>query len=559
MSPVQGGFMFTREPLVRHGLFAHTAALDGRCVSPADMDALNHVQSTPWRVNRAVLDVMLDVWARGLRIAGVAPALTRSLPDKVPDDEWAAMSEDDRAKRIEQRREIHDFNAEARSHECALLDQLTVADEMRERSAIWFPHSRDWRGRIYPLIASGPHPQSNDTGKALLMFSSGLPLGPDGEFWLCVRAANCAGQDKLPLADRVKWALMHEFQIRDSADDPIGMAGWWAGEDIDAPWQLLATCFELAMAWGSGYREGFVSHLPIPMDGTCNGLQHLSAMGLDPIGAKATNLTPSEQRQDIYQDIAAIVADAVEADAKDGSPTAQQWRGHVNRSTVKRAVMTTPYGVTDRGISQQLIADKMIPDGPVNRVVMAEYLKGHITAALGGTVVAAKQIMGWLQETAEALAEAGLPFQWESPTGSKYRQAYHAVSQDRVVTLMGNLTLGREIHEGELQVRKQALGAAPNFVHSYDAAHLSRTVNAAFHDGIRSFATVHDSYGTHARNTTTLARILREEFVGIYRNDWLAWTAEQIAAYAPHVELPAIPPRGTFNIEEVINAQFFFS
>jgi DNA-directed RNA polymerase len=43
------------------------------------------------------------------------------------------------------------------------------------------------------------------------------------------------------------------------------------------------------------------------MDGTCNGYQHLSAMGRDPAGGRAKNLVPAEAPADIYQEVAAAV------------------------------------------------------------------------------------------------------------------------------------------------------------------------------------------------------------------------------------------------------------
>ncbi len=62
---------------------------------------------------------------------------------------------------------------------------------------------------------------------------------------------------------------------------------------------------------------GLISHLPISMDGSCNGYQHLSAMGLDPIGGRATNLMPFRETrqgeasnvepQDIYQWVSDLV------------------------------------------------------------------------------------------------------------------------------------------------------------------------------------------------------------------------------------------------------------
>ena len=50
------------------------------------------------------------------------------------------------------------------------------------------------------------------------------------------------------------------------------------------PWQFLAACIEFANALRSGNPEDYVSHLPIHQDGTCNGLQHYSALGRDTLG-----------------------------------------------------------------------------------------------------------------------------------------------------------------------------------------------------------------------------------------------------------------------------------
>src|SRR6059036_1026907 len=70
------------------------------------------------------------------------------------------------------------------------------------------------------------------------------------------------------------------------------------------------------------YREegpNFRSHLPVSMDGTCNGYQHLSAMGRDPIGGRATNLVPADEPEDIYQEVAYHVSIRIMFDAEYGS------------------------------------------------------------------------------------------------------------------------------------------------------------------------------------------------------------------------------------------------
>lgn len=553
MTPSTGGFVILKTPLVRVGLSSHTAALD-RPVSQFDLDALNAIQRTPWRINSWLLDVAAEAWDREIPVGGLPVFRPGERPKRIPDDVWQSMPEEDRKEHRKRLAAVHGKIASLEGQRHATLDRLMVAEELRGRASIWFPHSRDFRGRVYPVPTSGPHPQGDDLAKSLLMFSSGLPLGPDGFFWLAVRAANCAGQDKLSLVDRVAWTLAHEGDIRLAAREPLGDgAEFW--RDADEPWGLLATCHELAQAWREP--ETFVSHLPIPLDGSCNGLQHLSAMALDPVGARATNLMPGP-RQDIYEEVAAVVRRRVEADCARGLPEALAWNGRVTRKVCKRAVMTTPYGVTDRGIRRQLLVDGHVPEGD-GRSAAADYLGDCLVEALGQTVSAARTVMAWLQSTSDTLAKAGLPFVWTTPTGSTVRQAYYRHATRQVRTLVGRLVLAEEVPEGILHPRKQALGSAPNYVHSFDAAAMAFTVNACVEEGVRSFAMIHDSFATHAANTTTMSRLIREEFVQMYRTDWLRKTWGEVRAYAPGIDLPPPPPRGDFDIALVQDAEFFFS
>ena len=67
--------------------------------------------------------------------------------------------------------------------------------------------------------------------------------------------------------------------------------------------QFLAACFELHEAWSKP--EGtFVSHLPVLVDGTCNGIQILSLMSRDAVAGARVNLLPTDEPQDLYMDVA---------------------------------------------------------------------------------------------------------------------------------------------------------------------------------------------------------------------------------------------------------------
>lgn len=62
------------------------------------------------------------------------------------------------------------------------------------------------------------------------------------------------------------------------------------------------TCAVVDFIWPqSANPASYLSHLPVHMDGSCNGLQHYAALGRDEIGGKAVNLMPSDKPQDVYK------------------------------------------------------------------------------------------------------------------------------------------------------------------------------------------------------------------------------------------------------------------
>src|SRR5262249_55577646 len=131
----------------------------------------------------------------------------------------------------------------------------------------------------------------------------------------------------------------------------------WEGADEKKRWQFLAACFE----WADCDQPGFVSRLPILLDASASGLQHLSALARDEGGAAATNLNDDGEGgpQDIYQRVADRLQVVVAGEAEGGGAVAEHaavWRGRIERKMVKQGVMTTPYGVTDRGRTRQVFA-----------------------------------------------------------------------------------------------------------------------------------------------------------------------------------------------------------
>lgn len=562
MDRLEGGYIIHKAQPVLVGRNKHTTEAEGRPISEFDLEATNRLQATAWTINRRVADVARRLLVDEIDTPLVPGNALVSIPPRMPDEVWATLGEADRKRHRAAIAKAHAENASRAGKRIGFLEAMETATTMENHAAFYFVWTHDFRLRRYPVPCGGLSPQGNDLSKSLLMFAAGKPLGSSGFFWLSVRLANAMGHDKLHPRDRFTWAC--DFMVEQGlavAADPIGQRAVW--QDAEEPWQALATIFELADAANSGGEPAdFVSHLPVNMDGSCNGLQHLSAMGLDPIGARETNLCADAERRDVYLAVSTKAAARVETDAAKAIPEALLWLGHVDRGAVKRSVLATPYGVTDEGIRRQLVVDGKVPESEtVTQKDASAYFRDVLVEALSGTVVAAKSIMAWLQACAQRLGEAGLPMVWTTPTGSTIRQAYHEQTSRRVKTLVGALRLQEEVVGGSLEAHKQALGSAPNIVHSFDAAHLARTVNAlGRHYGITDFAMIHDSFGVHAADVDAMNAVLRSEFVAMYSADRLAELHAGFKAYAPHVDLPPPPARGDFDLAgNVPGAVFFFA
>jgi len=555
---IEGGYLTLRTPLIRSGIHRHTAGIERIEVGPAHLGALNAIQATPWRINRFILDVVEEAWSSGLSLPGLPCAEDEPLPARLPDDVWQGMSRRERARYKSSIAAIHARNASLAQQRGDFLAALCVAQEFADEDAIWLPHSLDFRGRIYPIPALGPNPQGCDLQRALLHFAEGRPLGPTGTYWLAVRAGGAWGHgvDKMDPEGRVAWLEGRLDRVAAWAERPLEDLGWTEAEE---PWQFLATCREIYMALQvPDGPEGFISHLPVNVDGTCNGLQHLSAIALDPVGGEATNLTPGPRR-DIYATVAEAVEALVQADREAGHEIALRIPT-VTRKIVKRAVMTTPYGVTAFGIGAQLISDGHLDFlERENQSAAAAYLREKIIQGLQGVVGAATTLMSWIQNVARTLAEAGIPLEWTTPLGTRLRQSYWRLRIRRVKTLQGTLLLWEEDLRAGLDPRKNALASAPNWIHSIDAAHLALTIEAMVLRGVRSFASIHDSVGVHACHVSELNTELRRTFRRLHREDLARRLYDEVRAAHPQVTVPEPPPRGTLDLALIEESRFFFA
>lgn len=560
----QGGYytpqMRRRSPMVKTREQCHRDMFAGDITNITE--ALNALQNTAWTVNEKVFNVLKLAWDMALPIG-----LPRSEPYIIPASPVQGKAKETFSKREkeafeawkEEARAIHTLEKDRVSKCFEIVRLVRLATQYREYDQFWFVYQCDFRGRMY-CTTSGLSPQGTDPAKGCLLFAEGKRLGKDGAKWLKVHGANCYGIDKVSFDDRIKWVHDNKDAILAVAADPLSHTQFWG--DADSPWQFLAFCFEYDQFCREGF--GMISHLPIGMDGSCNGLQHFSAMLRDEVGGKATNLLPGLLPSDIYAEVGRVCYGKLGDAEMD-----RLWKKlsadglSLPRSLAKKPVMTLPYGSTRQTCTAALYAflrengEGLFDTRDMFR--MAIHLTPILWESIGDTVVAARAAMDWIQDCASVKAKVNEPLIWWTPIGFPVYQGTRKVKTKKIDTeLCGRFQIRIGEFGDTLDVLKNRQGSSPNFVHSMDACHAMLTLLRADQYGIQSFAFVHDSFACLAADVEDLNLALRETFVEMYEeNDPLL--DFKLSNENDKIKLPELPPVGGLNLEEVLDSEYFFS
>ena len=260
--------------------------------------AATKLMSTPWKINRPVLEAVLknkDIFV------SEDPIEVPINPDGKPDP-YLELQEQRRASKLV------DF-------EVVVEKSSKLGDEVFYQEV-----EADYRGRLYhrePFFTF----QGSDFARSLFLFAEGKEVTPEGEWWMAVHTANsfnqsydineipewCEGDyksylesqglvsisvDKFTLKDRVRWTNENlEVIIAAGRERAIG-------EEAEKPACFLACCIEWYNL--SEHGEGYISHLPISIDGSNNGWQHLGAISKDERTGELVGLVATEIPRDFY-------------------------------------------------------------------------------------------------------------------------------------------------------------------------------------------------------------------------------------------------------------------
>jgi hypothetical protein len=229
---------------------------------------------------------------------------------------------------------------------------LAIADIFENVDEFFIPVRLDYRGRIY-CSSNYLNYQGTELAKSLLMFSKGekfLKTDKDAINYLKIFGANCFGNklDKKSANERIKW-------IDDNLENIINFDNGILIEKAESKLLFIAFCFEFKKFTINKHndREYFITHLPIQLDATCNGYQHISMLGMDLDLNTKLNIRPSSWKEvpdDFYSLISALIKGYLKLKLDEKNDKYDIYKRlydlDMHRSIIKKCIMTIPYNTT---------------------------------------------------------------------------------------------------------------------------------------------------------------------------------------------------------------------
>ena len=580
--------------------------------------AATQLMTTPWTINAPVLEAVIknkDMFVSDVPI------------------EWAVALDgkpDPYLQREEQRRmsRLADF-------------YMVTAKATALRDKVFYQEvEADYRGRLY-YKEDFLNFQGSDTARGLYLFAEGKPMTEEGKWWLAIHTAGsynmsysiddipewCGDDyksylesegldsisvDKFTLEDRVRWTNEYMETIIHAGEHKL------IADEAEKKITFLACCVEwneIQKAEDKG--EQYISRLPISIDGSNNGWQHLGAISKDRRTGELVGMVATRIPKDFYVQTAKKLTE-IDDPILNSMPMK-----HIRKGISKRGSMTRAYSAGADKIGENMWFDcqseefdkryditkddcmrwakdlikaieKVCP-GPLSTMKymqdLAVFHIGKYTKYRDGKAAVdeysevqkelkdlwtlrserRKEELDLSDEEHERIVELideskefysvltkgnGAKYiEWTTP--SRFPVKYEAYKEDKF-KCRGTLN-GKQIkHVLRIQteipdVRKYMCGISPNFIHSQDASHMAMVID----EFNGTFGAIHDSFSTHASDVEDILAITKDTFVKMYDNkNVFEDIRNNITGGTDDVDQP---PLGSLEIQEVYDSDYFFS
>ena len=583
---IYGGYETYQYPMIR----TKSMEVDYSMYSDKIFQAINYIQSIPWKVNRAVvMRIGLD-----LKI----PKKEDFIKSEYPEDELCRWDvdlndaevldqlditekdvEDIKARRSSFSEKAELYNAEVSDFESALGKYravklaLNIAERYMDEEELYFPHSFDFRGRIYPLPV-GLSPQGSDAVKAMLEYAEGEVLTKEGEDWSWSYLASLYGDDKIPFEERIERGKeLIDVDYRDA----------------DEPYQFLAHQLEMRKYLAD---KNYPVRARIHLDACNSGSQFTSAITGDRAGCIATNVIPtinpdgSQERQDAYllvSDKAKLLSNKMinveeDPERKEVLEFILGLLKENGRKICKVPVMVSNYGGTAGGRAE-ILWNMMRELGCDRKWITkknASLFGKVIGDSIAGVLNGGKAFESYIQKMNMVIARKNRPVQWYTSDGFFVNHMKFGELKRKQVKCMlpGSrrpTTINKKLYSDKLSPAKMKSAISPNYIHSLDAELLRRVALRMGKEGIEYSDWIHDSFGCHPNYVDRMLTITKEEFKKLVRRQPLKVLDKELRSQADNskttqnaldeIKMPRLKGFDVANggLDIVMESDWFFS
>ena len=555
--------------------------------------ALHKLQQVKWIINKPVLEVVLANKSKFL-----PPEHEMDTPEKM---QWWS------SKKVE-------WNF--------VVNKAICVDEW---DGYYQTMDLDYRGRMYNE-ESFLNYQGADLAKGLKLFYKPELINESGKFWLAVHTAASYNQsynkDEIPeWCEEDYLSYLESEGLEDISVDKMTLndrASWTTNNwekifkcelDMKAekPVTFLACCYEWVQVEETGYTS-----IPVAIDGSNNGWQHLGAISKDVQTGELVGLVPTTIQKDFYvqtaKELINLTTDEQVLEVLNKMPMKHIRKGISKRGSMTRAYSAgagkigdnmyfdcrqanydTIYGLTKKNcnkLARTLVkAIEEVCPGPLQTMEylqkLAEFMLGRYQVFGPGTPNDYKALMKRRFElicmkdmSSEELNELddiskelnsysyeliwgeGKDFlEWQTPSGFTARYEKFTMSSFKQrVTLNGKqIKHVLQAPTDRPDIKGFMCGISPNYIHSLDASHMALVIEGWEGD----FGAVHDSFSTHANNVEALLQRTKDVFINMYDHEnYFDVIRENLTNNIDDIEQPTL---GELDIGGINDSEYFFA